>query len=367
MVAISNSDGAFDPLPPTTRLTRLDGLRGLAAAGVAVHHIFFFFAAWQFSNAPLAPLASWIQHYGWTLVDLFFILSGYVFAHVYLRNDTLSSEAGIAAFWAARIARLWPLHLMMLVLIAVFNRTAPANTAYAFVAHLVMLQAFVAPVAGTYDWSSWSLSVEVFCYAIFAVAASRGRQTLLWTTLLLIAVSLIGLTMMSAPGGPHSGGVFRRGLLGFFLGQIMWQFRGHLLKLPTPLLLFGIFAGLWLQVGPYTPVLPLSLLTWPSVLMLTLRLKVMESPALVWLGDRSYAIYLINLPLTQSVVFLSTGHKLGTSDIVAIQAAIAVSVLLAAEISYRWVETPSRHSIRQLWARRQGRSAANENSLILNA
>ena len=121
------------------RLLRLDGLRGVAAAGVLIHHIFIFYAPWQFSAAPFAQVALWIQHFGWTLVDLFFVLSGYVFAHVYLRDEALRSQEGMVSFWVARIARLWPLHLTMLVLIAIVHPANQANTVYAFFAHLAML------------------------------------------------------------------------------------------------------------------------------------------------------------------------------------------------------------------------------------
>ncbi|MBW8784701.1 MAG: acyltransferase [Novosphingobium sp.] len=315
------------------------------------HHLFFFFAPWQFSMFPLAQLASWLQHFGWTLVDLFFVLSGYVFAHVYLRNGDLDSGHGISSFWVSRLARLWPLHLTMLILIALVDRTSRANTYYAFIAHVAMLQAFVSPVAGTYDWSSWSLSVEMLCYVIFSASAARGRKVLLCVTAVMILVSLVGLMLISQPGGPYAGGVFRRGLLGFFLGQAMWHCRGSLSRIPSVVLVTACATGLCFETGPYSPVLPLTLVTWPALLLLALRLPVMESPALVWLGDHSYAIYLINLPLVQAVVSLTHGHELSTSWIVAIQAAIVMTALVGAKLSFQWIEAPARRAIRQLWAR----------------
>lgn len=340
------------------RLARLDGLRGAAATGVMVHHIFFFFAVWQFTGGPVAQVAEWIHQSGWTFVDLFFVLSGYVFAHVYLRGDELRTQEGLTSFWVARFARLWPLHLTMLLLIAALHPASSANTPIAFVAHLFMLQAFVLPVAGTFDWSSWSLTVEVFCYAIFSIADARGRKTLLWVTAMMIVVAILGLALMSQPGGPHAGGVFRRGLLGFFIGQAMWHGRARLTKIPAPVLVLAALAGLWFQIGPYTPVLPLTLLTWPAVLLLALRVRAMELPAMTWLGDRSYAIYLINLPLTQAVVSICAGRVLGTAQIVAIQAAIAFTVLLSADLAFRWIEKPSRIAIRHYWARRSERAAS---------
>ena len=360
----STMDGNRATVPDDTgRLFRLDGLRGIAAAGVLTHHIFLFYAPWQFSAAPFAQVAGWIQRYGWTLVDLFFVLSGYVFAQVYLRDETLRSQKGLASFWVARFARLWPLHLTMLVLIAIVHPANQANTVYAFLAHLAMLQAFVIPVAGTYDGSTWSITVEVLCYAIFATFYAHGRRALLWTTALMIGLALISQTLISHPGGPFAGSVFRRGLLGFFLGQALWHCRGRLSKIPMLVLAASLLAGLWIEVGPYSPVLPLTLLTWPSALLLALRLKVMESPAMVWLGDRSYGIYLINLPLIQAVASICEGHELGTTRIVTIQLAIVVMALLAAELSFRWIEAPSRRAIRQVWKRHEGRSSESSGTM----
>ena len=88
----------------------------------------------------------------------------------------------------------------MLIVIAIANHADPANTVYAFVAHLAMLQAFVFPVAGTYDWSSWSLTVEFFCYLIFALSYALGRRELLCVTGLLIVLAVIAMAAMGQPG-----------------------------------------------------------------------------------------------------------------------------------------------------------------------
>jgi peptidoglycan/LPS O-acetylase OafA/YrhL len=256
----------------------------------------------------------------------------------------------------ARFARLWPLHIVMLLIVALFAPHNNANTAIAFVAHLFMLQAFVLPVAGTFDWSCWSLTVEVFCYAIFSMANIHGRRVLLWVTALLIVVCVLGTIFISQPGGPYAGGVFRRGLLGFFVGQAMWHGRGSLKNLPIPLLVLGMVEGFWFQIGPYSSAFTMTMLAWPCFLLLTLRLKAMESAPMVWLGDRSYAIYLINLPLVQVVSHALSGHMATTGSIVLIQACIVGTVLLAAEFSYRRIEAPSRRAIRKAWERRRAGS-----------
>lgn len=157
-----------------TRLARLDGMRGIAAFGVA----FFYHARALFPEGALDTgnrLLDWPHVYAWLFVDLFFVLSGYVFAHVYLGRGGLRSEADLVDFAVARFARLYPLHLVMLLVSAVaFWGVKPENTPLAFIGHLFMLQAMVEPVANTFIGPSWSLSVEVVCYLLFALAAVKG-------------------------------------------------------------------------------------------------------------------------------------------------------------------------------------------------
>ncbi|SLJ86455.1 acyltransferase family protein [Novosphingobium mathurense] len=100
---------ADEPGRDVGRLTRLDGLRGLAACGVAfLYHTQQLFPAGMHGDEP--RLYHWIYDWGWTLVDLFFLISGYIFAHVCLgQNAGEGSEpltrGRLADFAVARFAR----------------------------------------------------------------------------------------------------------------------------------------------------------------------------------------------------------------------------------------------------------------------
>lgn len=337
--------------PGQPRVAGLDGMRGLAAVGVMLHHIFFFYAPWQFGSIPVAPLADWLRAYGWTLVDLFFLLSGYVFAEVYRRDDRLQTAEGLKDFAVARFARLWPLHLTVLVLISLFGVSNQANSLAAFGAHLLMLQGFVSPVAGTYDWSSWSLSIEVLCYLVFAAAYSNGKRTLYLVSALMIGASLLGYMVHLHSGGPYAGSIVRRGLLGFFMGQMIWTYRDQLARIPVPVLAVPFLLGLYLESGNYSPVIPLSLLAWPAILLAALRLEVFQSRLLLWLGERSYGIYLINLPIVQEAVFRIPPQGLGPLQLLGVQVGIAATVMALATFAYAMIEYPARHAIRDYWQR----------------
>ncbi|MEO7383470.1 MAG: acyltransferase [Novosphingobium sp.] len=351
--------GDFNPAPTASpdRLVRLDGLRGLAALGVALHHAFFHFANWPFADAlltsPLAATARWIQLWGWTLVDLFFVLSGYVFAHVYLRGSALSTRSGLADFALARFARLYPLHLVMLLLIALFAFGKGANTPFAFVANLLMAQAFIIPFAASFDQPAWSLSVECLCYLLFALAAFAGRSALLWASAVAALWGAAMLVTHGLPGGPWVQDAVPRGFLGFFLGQALWHGRGWLTRIPAPFLALGTAAGFFFQSGGYSPLLPLTLLAWPSALLLCLKSQAMGGRVMVWLGDRSYGIYLVNLPIVMTAVALVDRSALSPWATAAWQAALVALTLLASEAAYRLIECPARRAIRTAWLRRR--------------
>ncbi|MEP7222912.1 MAG: acyltransferase, partial [Novosphingobium sp.] len=164
---------AFQLTSENGRLGRLDGLRGIAACGVVfTYHASLLFAGGQLTAVEhIAPL-SWLRQWGWTFVDLFFVLSGYIFAHVYRGGEALAGRRQLGDFAVARIARLYPLHLVMLLLVAAIAFGRAANTPGAFIANLLMVQAFIQPFGLSFNGPSWSISIECLCYLLFALGAA---------------------------------------------------------------------------------------------------------------------------------------------------------------------------------------------------
>lgn len=156
------------------RFEALDSLRGIAALGVAYGH---FYGPQIFDKTHNFAF--------YLLVDLFFILSGFVLAHRYL-DDWMARRVSLPEFALHRFARLYPLHLYGLFGMLAFSlvRSAlyapaelswfsalksgidlyPDGRAYTFVLHLLLAHNLgFTPSGLSWHGPSWSISVEFFC------------------------------------------------------------------------------------------------------------------------------------------------------------------------------------------------------------
>ncbi len=299
----------------------------------------------------------WIIERGWALVDLFFLLSGYVFAHVYGAPGQLRRAGAMGDFWIARIARLWPLHLVALLLFALIGWGGAKNDAPHFILNLLMLQGFDLDTRFSFNISSWSLSVEMLAYAIFAFGARLGDRALWRITLLTVAGGLAWLVLLGYPRGVWPGEMILRGPLGFFIGQLLWRGRAVAGRIPASLLLAMLAGGLWLEQGAYSPILPLDLLCWPAAVLLALRMPWLERGPFIWLGERSFGIYMLHLLVIRSVNALWSPHWLGGGGTMLSHATIILLTLSCAEYAHRRIEIPGRAATRALWAARQAENA----------
>src|SRR5688500_12807713 len=115
-------DGQATPQPiarSSGRIHELDALRGIAALGMVVWHYGAHFGAMPFKLA-LFPFYS----AGFLFVDFFFVLSGYVIARAFWRAPR---QSRLGSNILARVARMYPLHLLTLLFVAILLACVPAT------------------------------------------------------------------------------------------------------------------------------------------------------------------------------------------------------------------------------------------------
>lgn len=318
------------------RLVEIDGLRGIAALGVAVFHLKILL---QGDPNPLSAIwgADLILQKGWHLVDLFFVLSGFIFAHGYLRDGVMRAGVGLRSFAYARFSRLWPLHAAVLGFTGIMLFDDPDTTAFNFVMSLAMLHVFL-PDIEVLNPPVWSISVEVICYVVFAaLALQNDRRILLFGACALV---LVGGFFVWFEFAPKIG----RGLLGFFLGTLVYRFRDRLGDIPLALLCAAVALFGFLD-GSYASLLIETLICWPAAILLAPRLTFLCWPAFQWLGSRSYAIYIVHVP-----IYIFVGNILMllpySSSELKILTGLGVALLIS-DILHRRLEIPAQTFLRR--------------------
>ena len=174
------------------RLYGLDTLRALAVTLVVLHHYTLFV-----SNDD--HTFGWVGRIGWTGVDLFFALSGYLIGNqifAALRTDTGLS---LKNFYARRLLRTLPNFYVILAIYFLW----PAFREHAPLLPLWRYLSFTQNIGlppGTAFSHSWSLAIEEQFYLLLpalalAGAALRARISLAWV---LIALVLVGGMLLRA-------------------------------------------------------------------------------------------------------------------------------------------------------------------------
>lgn len=294
-------------------LRALTSLRAFLALGVVLFH-------YQLQWDPALGFSPILER-SRLAVDAFFILSGFILAHVY-GPYVAAGTFSYRRFIVARLARLYPLHLAVLVgvVVMVLGATAagvrydPSRyTMEGFFKTLFLVQAWF-PTRTGFNWSgpSWSLSAEWFAYLLFpayALFALRLRRHP-WV---LLVLGVVGYVLADAAYGALFGKVlpqaednmgnlriapaFLIGMALYGLGRsVSWRRPlavGAALG-STALLLLGMQMSLddRIIVALTAPVI----FCW-SMLGKTGSEGVLASPSLVFAGEVSFALYLVHMPV----------------------------------------------------------------------
>ncbi|WP_411754020.1 acyltransferase family protein [Serratia sp. (in: enterobacteria)] len=357
----------------------LTGLRGIAAILVMFYHF-------NLSAALSSPLHTIIGQC-YLMVDLFFILSGFIILMTYGHWFSYNFDRrDFGRYVLRRFARIFPLYACMtltagaLVASSWMDRWPGPPVPVSILVNLTMLQTlFKVP---SLDTPAWSVSAEWIASLLFPFLAYlfyrynwRAVLSLFFVAILALPLITIAPELIQQPKRAgimdiwHYGTYFPvlRAVAGFIIGmaifrfsQIRWvmelTFKSWFNLSILSLILFSLmFKNADLITVSLFPLLVLGLTNNDSKVT-----KTIGSPIIYRLGVLSYSIYLIHNQLNYFMLILK-GYLLGigvgtTSATIICCILFSIITILISELTYRLIENPARNYLRKVgWLDPQGK------------
>lgn len=324
---------------------------------------------------------SYLFRQGSFMVSYFFVLSGFIMAMVY---RDLEGRSARRAYWAARLARIFPLYILALVFMtALGGPEAGPQPVLAFALNATMLQAWFPAFAMTGNPPGWSLSTEAVFYLLFPfclplLRALPGiRQPLLLVGAVWIVSQVayhIGLRALEAGGSQALHHALNYNPL-FHLNSFLVGVAASLLLRRSgfpaaaeaartrlaPLLLLiasvalialalfvlgkGVYvAGAFVSAanGLLAPLFALFIASLASDRSVFTR-WLAWSPLIV-LGELSYGVYILQAPMRELTYRL--GHRWTTLSPDMMFIVFVAALLGVSWLAWRWYEVPLRRYLR---------------------
>ena len=362
----------------TRHISSIDGLRAIAVTAVLLYHLGI----------------SWIPG-GFLGVDLFFVISGYVITRLILDSINQSSALDLRAFYAARIRRIYPGFLFMVISTIIFIGVWAPEAIKRFLSDLPYA------LSGTINWAlvarnqdyfetigrppllqhTWSLAVELQFYLIWPIILLTvlkyfGKKNVARIALIIAIISgtilfLVSLQLDQANSAKVSHIYFGTDThsLGLFLGSalaVSWipqNLSANITKRAQDVIdgigvvgLLGLISTFLFidesNASLYQIAFPLAAIFGCLVIISLVHpasrfAPIISSAPFRWIGQRSYGIYIWHW-----VIFQVTRPSVDLSgETWALYLARVLLVLALADISLRWVEIPFRQGHVQTWFR----------------
>lgn len=339
-------------------LPGLDGLRGLAVAGVVLYHLGYGWAGGGFLG-----------------VSLFFTLSGYLVVSLLLADHEQNGRVSLRVFWARRARRIVPASLLTLAAVTVAAHWLPTHrglpgdvrAALAQVAnwrfvltHRSYADLFATPSPLKHLWSlaieeQLYLVVPVVCVLALRFGGRFGRRRTVGGALAALAgvsvalsFALSGASLDRVYQGTDTRAVevLAGGVLACLLRPATFaSVRRRAWQYPVLVAALGGLGAVWWLTRIHQPWLRhggFGLVALANVAVVALAALPVGARVLGWrplasLGRVSYGLYLFHWPFIVWLTPERTGWGLWLVNVVRIGAALAVTA-----VSYRFFEQPIR-------------------------
>nr|NLI49678.1 acyltransferase [Propionibacterium sp.] len=356
------------------RFAGLDGVRAVAILSVLVFHLY----------------AGWLPG-GFLGVDVFFVISGFLITSLLIRERATKGRIDLRAFWTRRARRLLPALAVCVGVSALVARAVSSDLVVGLPRQVLGAATFstnwleIAGGASYFDQTAptlfmnfWSLAVEEQFYLVWPLAtigllAALAPRLRAAVPAVAAVVSTVLMAVLYVPDADATRVYYGTDthLMGLMIGAALafawaselrgrladWVTRGRRWSGPLALLTLLVLMLVLSEESPITfrgGFALASLVTGVLVLATVARAdgagrplrrtawqRVLDAPAATWVGERSYGLYLWHWPVILIVdqLWLTTP---GSAEFAARSLLAVVLTGLAAEASYRWVETPVR-------------------------
>jgi peptidoglycan/LPS O-acetylase OafA/YrhL len=347
-------------------------LRGIAAVLVVAFHY----------AVPLRDVGFDVNRHtilvarGYLWVDLFFILSGYILCHVYLTR--LFDLGSIALFFRARLARIYPLHIATLLLLVGCQVALPRITGVSVdfgkpdTLWLNVLDIHAWGMLTHYGWNfpSWSISAEFAAYLLFPIICIgiRLAPAITFSVLASVVVARMIFVALTPPRYHFEQLALFECLPMFALGIMLYRSRPFALRSSFAMTsalqlvaLVGIVFAMHFGLNDAMLVFPFALLIFSTQADTGAAGRVLRSGPLVMLGEWSYSIYMIHIPVLfllqvawPTIAVQPFGLSAPAANVSLVLASTIMTVILGC-LSFHYFEKPIRD-----WLRPRTRASALE-------
>ncbi len=349
--------------PYSADIKPLTTLRFFAALVVVIHH-FGYFAPY-----PVEEYTSFLKK-GYLAVDFFFILSGFILTHAYTASY-LTGRFSRHDFLLRRFARIYPVHIVMLTLMAVVAMTPlhfgpikdwPGEYPWDLLFHnIILIQGWGIDDTLGFNIPSWSISAEWFAYLLFPFLLPLCVRLSPAFLLICSGAAYVGLWLVSNHIDPlrplteftNDFSIFRI-MPAFVLGMALYRFKA--VRASNNMAGWGIIvyagiAALCMHKG-FIDILTIPcfalIIVWAADLDRLGRSSWLARPWPVWLGEISYALYMVHYPVMVLVMYNAQLHMPAEAyqRIFPLLACGSLALMLpAAALLYHGVEVPARRWI----------------------
>ena len=222
----------------------LNLVRVAAAFSIAIWHFQLLIPTGNLTQItvddyPFQVFLRFLYTHGFLAVQLFWVISGFVIAKAYLNRTWEPSR-----FIRNRFARLYPLHVVTLLIVAILQiaiRKSQGNYAicvyqdlYHFFLNLFFIPAIGLEKGCSFNAPIWSVSVELISYTAFAILLTFGGKIKFFKLIVLNVITLILLVLNPVNLPTH---ILECGFF-FFCGTSLFWIRSIESKFPSYILLF---------------------------------------------------------------------------------------------------------------------------------